>query len=79
MADRALLHKSKLAAFRAWCERQRIDVREGRGDWQVLQVKIGADWLAVFARGYMPEHYTTENRLIPTVRRFIRETRRHKP
>jgi hypothetical protein len=36
---RNTLHKTKLEAFKAWLDYKWIPHREGKGEWQVLQVK----------------------------------------
>lgn len=73
--SRCLLHKTKVAAFTAWLTEAGIEHRPGRGEWQLLQVRIKRAWACLYARIDMPEHVTCEVRLEPLVRRFIRESR----
>ena len=80
--SRCLLHKTKLDAFQQWLSTQGIEVRPGRGDFEVLQVKLGqchragpSPWHCVFDRIEAPEHYTVAWPLEQLVRRFIKETR----
>lgn len=73
MASRSLLHKNKLSEFKSWCEANGFECRDGRGDYQVLQVKVDAKWHVVYARNYMPEHLTVPRPLINMVNKFMRE------
>jgi hypothetical protein len=74
--SRNLLHVSKLGAFKAWLAENAIEHRDGRGGYEVLQVKTKKGiWQCVFRRADMPEHYTVAYPLEPMVRRFIKETR----
>ena len=46
--------------------------RPGKGAWQVLQVQtFSHGWQVVFSRADMPEHYTVNEKLMPTVRKFL--------
>lgn len=76
MAARNLLHKDKLEAFKAWLDFTEREYRPGRGDWQVLQVKLRSGWVPVFERAEMPEHLTVPEKLIGLVRLFLQDTRR---
>ena len=72
--SRCLLHKTKLDAFKEWLTAQGIPHREGRGEWQVLQVcKDGTHWNCVYIRLDMPEHLTTDRHLDPLVAKFCKE------
>lgn len=69
--SRALLHISKLDQFRDWLTAQGIESRDGRGDYQVAQVKLtDGQWACVYSRNEMPEHFTTDKRLDRLVQRF---------
>lgn len=72
--SRNLLHKKHLADFTRWAEDKDYPVRDGKGDWQVLQVWIGGVWYAIYERLYMPEHLTVAgNKLEKLVRKFYDE------
>ena len=70
-----LLHKSKLDAFIAYLDANNIGHRPGKGDYQVLQVLTAKGWQVVFRKSDMPEHFTVNKALVPTVRRFIGESK----
>ena len=70
-----LLHKTKLEQFKAWLDANHIEHRPGRGDWQLLQVKVGKTWQTVFERAWMPEHVTVPWPLESIVHKFIKSTR----
>ena len=72
MAQRALLHKDKVADFANWCGENGVTTRPGKGDWELLQVNFPAgQWNKVYARVNMPEHTTVQDALVPLVRDFI--------
>jgi hypothetical protein len=70
--SRNLLHKGKLCDFKQWLSKKGIQHREGRGDFQVLQVALpGNQWGVVYDRITAPEHYTVTAPMESLVRRFI--------
>lgn len=70
--SRCLLHKTKLESLKCWLDAQQIAHRAGKGDFEVLQIKHGTGWAAIYDRHSAPEHYTSDKRLDALVRRFIR-------
>lgn len=69
---RCTLHLTHLEPFKEWLNSQGIAHRPGKGAWQVLQVQtFSHGWQVVFSRADMPEHYTVNEKLMPTVRRFL--------
>lgn len=69
---RCLLHKTKLEEFKSWCLANNIATRPGKGLWQVLQVHTEEfGWQVIFDKLDSPEHFTINEKLIPTVKRFI--------
>ena len=73
MSKRCTLHPKKLEEFKAWCVENGYEVREGRGEFQVMQVRYKGHFLPVYWR-LRGDHLTTCNTLIPLVRKYI-ETR----
>ena len=78
MTSRCLLHKKDVGDFAMWCLSQGILTREGRGDFQVLQVKKGNNWLVIYERmdthaGHPIVHMTVPTPLVSTVKRFLRD------
>jgi hypothetical protein len=71
MANRCVLHKNKLDEFRAWCAENSIEVRDGKGEYQLMQVRVDNQWLVIYSRLYMPEHVTVPNGLTRLVRQFV--------
>ena len=70
--NRCTLHKNKLESFKSWLDNEGFAHRPGNGDWQVLQVlTVDSGWQVVFERMSMPEHFTVNEKLMPTVNRFI--------
>lgn len=70
MSKRALLHKSKLEAFKSWLIENQIQYRAGKGDFQVLQVEVKNRFYPVYNR-LQGDHLTTQKELMPLVRRYI--------
>lgn len=83
MANRCTLHISKLEKFKEYLNNYGVAHRPGKGDYQVLQVlTANAGWQAIYKRSDMPEHYTVQDKLMPTVQAFLRTERgaqRHEP
>jgi hypothetical protein len=74
---RCLLHKTKLKEFIEWCEKNNIAIRDGKDQWQVLQVCTeNFGWQVIFNILDSPEHYSINEKLIPTVKRFIYDKER---
>lgn len=73
---RNTLHKTKLEAFKAWLDYKWIPYREGKGKWQVLQVFTNEyGWQCIFSKLNAPEHFSVNEKLMPTVRKFLNETK----
>lgn len=80
---RNLLHKSKLQDFRLWLAQQGIAFREGRGEYQVMQVQAvgglhGRHWQCIFDRDSATEHYTVASPLERLVTRYIIDRKNEK-
>lgn len=78
-ADRALLHKSKIEAFKVYLALHGIAYRAGKGDYEILQVQLGTQWHKLYARDKMPEHVTVQGALVGVVRAFIAGRDPHVP
>ncbi|MHC3123191.1 hypothetical protein [Acinetobacter sp. GN11] len=70
MSKRALLHKSKLESFKSWLIENQIQYREGKGDFQVLQVEAKDRFYPIYDR-FQGDHLTAQRELIPLVKRYI--------
>lgn len=78
MSNRNLLHKSKLEDFKNWLDLKGILHRAGKGSFQVLQVMTHKGWQVVFDK-HTEEHFTVNEVLMPTVIKFVRESKTTKP
>lgn len=68
-----LLHISKLEGFKSWLKGQEIPYRDGKGEYQVIQVKTPKfGWQVVYLRNKATEHYSINAKLVSTVERFLR-------
>lgn len=72
MAARNLLHYNKLEDFKAWLTAQGIEFRDGRGEYEVLQIRQPPHWIPLYRRD-RGEHLTTQTRLVPLVELFLKE------
>ena len=77
MPDRALLHRNQLPSFIEFLEAEGIEFRDGRGDWQVLQIKNQkhGGWDSIFD-SLRKEHYIVPHPLIGLVKKFIKTKRK---
>ena len=72
MAARNLLHKSKLEEFKRWLQTQGIAYRDGKGDYQVIQVEHPEHgYLVIYEKLDSKEHYSVPWKLTPIVIAFI--------
>lgn len=70
-----LLHKTKLGEFEKWLTERGVQHRKTTGEWQVLQVRVGRDWLSVYERAHMSEHFSVDRRMDRLVEEFCRANR----
>jgi len=68
--SRRLLHRTKIDEFKFYLSDNGIEFRDGRGDYQVMQVLIGKDWMCVYDRN-KGDHFTVDVRMESLVKRFI--------
>ena len=72
--SRCLLHKNDFEEFKQWCVKRGIEIRPGRGGYQLLQIKTPkSSWQAIYERLNAPEHLTVTWPLEQIVRRFLRD------
>lgn len=67
---RCTLHKSKLEDFKEYLIKFDIKFREGKGDYQVIQVGVLGRFYQVFKR-HGGDHYTTQKELLPTIKNYL--------
>lgn len=75
--SRNLLHKSKLVDLKLWLNAQGISWREGRGDWQLMQIRQPGrtQWDVIYERLEMKEHVTVVRPLEAMIHKFIQESK----
>ena len=76
MANRHILHKSKLTAFRDWLISDGWEIQDTKGFYEVLRAKKGKRVLIVYERLDMKEHYSLADRDCPIVRQFLNKERK---
>lgn len=66
------LHKTRLAAFKAYLSGRGIDWRPAPFDSnRVMDVRFGGHWMSVYERQGAKERYTVDRRMAGLVRNFI--------
>lgn len=80
MAIRNKLHVKDLDAFRVWLGENHYQVREPRGDYQVMQIWYQNNWHTIYYRdatnnGGPLVHLTVPNALETVVRAFVHRYR----
>ncbi|URC22405.1 hypothetical protein SUSUWATARI_00240 [Serratia phage vB_SmaM-Susuwatari] len=70
MADRKTLRPEHLKNFKSWLTMSNHPHRDGRGDHQVLQVKVGTIWAAIYKRAGA-EHLTVQREILPLLSAFL--------
>jgi len=74
MANRDLLHKSKLSLFAEWLTKQGWIIQSTKGNYEVLRAKkTGYDTLIIWTRSNAKEHYSVPDKWYALVRQFISE------
>lgn len=69
-----LLKKKHLADFKDWLEAKGIAYRDGKGEYQVMQILTETDgWQVVFWRKSMQDYYTANDKLQPIIEAFYKE------
>jgi len=72
VANRNTLHVNQLEEFKKYLSSNGLAFRPGKGVWQELQVlTVKHGWQCIYSRIDMPEHYTVQDKLYPTVRKFL--------
>lgn len=73
MANRYLLHKTKLDEFKKFLDKMEITHREGRGAHQIMQIKMDdCKWQCIWDRS-RGDHYSVPEPLVKIVTIFTRD------
>lgn len=67
------LLRERLEAFKRWLDRRGIAYRNGKGDYQALQVYITSAWHVLHAGKAYPYHYKALGALGEEVSAFLSE------
>lgn len=71
--SRCLLHIKKIDAFKKFCADIGVEVRDGKGDYEVIQVKLKSGrWMPIFTKNDAKEHVTVPSALHGLVWNFIK-------
>lgn len=74
------LAQSKLRAFKLWLVANGHQWRDGRGNYQVIQVQLAGqlDWHVVYCRETSTQHYSVPWPLVATVLQFVADNKKRK-
>ena len=75
MAERCLLHQSKLDLLKWWLSSRGYEIQATKGMYEVLRAKKGKDTVIIFEKCGAKEHYTVQQKDDKLIRQFIRETK----
>ena len=75
MAERCILHKSKLNQFREWLFSKGYVIESTKGDYEVLRAKKGKNTVIIYEKLYAKEHLTVQQKDYNLVRQFLKETK----
>ena len=75
MANRCLLHKSKLEDFSNWLVSEGWVLESPKGDYEVLRAKRGKDLLLLY-KGKSSEHYSILDKDSKVVRKYIKQSKK---
>jgi len=78
MANRSLLHKSKIEDFKSWLKEDGWQIEQTKGIYEVVRATKGTRKpLIVYTRDNKgKDHITVQDRDVPVVRAYIRDRRR---
>lgn len=77
MANRCLLHKSKLEDFKKWLVKNNWTIENCKGEYEVLRARsIRNKVLIVYRKLQFKEHYTIVDKDYPIVKNFLDESKR---
>ncbi len=78
MANRSLLHRSKIEDFKSWLQEDGWQIEQPKGIYEVVRATKGTRKpLIVYTRDNKgKEHLTVQDRDLPVVRAYIRDRRR---
>lgn len=78
--SRCTLHKTKLAEFKAFCEKRGWQAEPIKGGYEVLRMRHSErkDPLIVYDRNSAPEHYTTWGESARMVTALLRQRKKEK-
>ena len=76
MAERCLLHKSKLQELKQWLESQGYTILETKDYYEVLRAKKDKNLIIIYKKSDVKEHLTVQQKDDKLIRRFIRESKK---
>lgn len=75
MAERCLLHKNKLEAFKEWLIRKGYEIQDTKGFYEVLRAKKDKNTVIIFAKDRAKEHLSVQDKDRRLVWEFIKDNK----
>ena len=75
---RQLLRKNRLSDLKAFLDNYKIEWREGKGKWEIIQIHMDNDtWQSIFKRAKGSSHFTVPDPLIELIKAFLYEDKKN--
>ena len=75
MAERCLLHQSKLELLKWWLCSKGYEMQETKGCYEVLRAKKGKETVIIFKQSDKKVHFTVQQKDYRLIRQFVTETK----
>lgn len=75
MAERCLLHQSKLELLKWWLAQNGYQLQEPKGFYEVLRAKKKKETVIIYKQSDKVEHFTVQQKDYRLIRQFITETK----
>ena len=75
MAERCLLHQSKLDLLKWWLSSKGYEIQATKDCFEVLRAKKGKETVIIYKKIGAKVHFTVQQKDHKLIRQFIRETR----
>lgn len=73
MANRNILHKSKLDDFRTWLINDEWSINQPKGEYEVLRAVKNNKTIIIYTKLNVQEHYTVPENSYPIVKTYLKD------
>ena len=75
MAERCLLHQSKIELLKWWLCSNGYELQDTKGFYEVLRARKGKETVIIFRQSDKHEHFTVQQKDYRLIRQFVKETK----